>query len=246
MRKSALSLMTLGTILAACSSHDPILPGERSAIFGATELNILNTEIPNAPINAPVAENADCPFVRDTSNVIWNGDRRVFSGFATPNFVKTDARPVCRGGYVYAGLTTGEVVKVAAKSRKIAWIADVYRPSNMTGGASVLDIVAPVVLTDGAVYAGGLGDAFCKINDATGKKTWCVDIGVGLPFIVTDAVSYVVATDGHLYAIKTQNGDIYWRTPVKAQSAPQLRDKIITVGRQQFDAATGVVRTSGK
>ena len=51
------------------------------------------------------------------------------------------------------------------------WIADVYSASNMTGGASIVDIVAPIVPYNRAVYAGGLGDAFCKINaNMTGSR----------------------------------------------------------------------------
>ncbi|MDE6571129.1 MAG: PQQ-like beta-propeller repeat protein [Alphaproteobacteria bacterium] len=246
MRKTAISLAMLGGLMAACSSHDPILPGDRTAIFDTANLTILNTEIPNAPTDAPEPVATDCPYTRDTSNVVWMGDRKIFSGFATPNFVKSDAQPICHGGFVYVGLTTGEVVKVNQKNRQIAWIADVYRPSNMTGGASVLDIVAPIVISGGAVYAGGIGDAFCRINNANGTRTWCVDVGTATPFIVADAVAYVVATDNNLYAINTKNGDIYWRTPIRKQATPHLANGRVTVGRQHFDAATGVEITSGK
>lgn len=240
MRKYAVLIGCL-SLLAACSKHDPILPGSRTAIFATTDIRILNQDVPNLPLSIDTSAPADCPFTQDSSNIIWNGDKKIFSGFPTSNSVKSAQKPVCSGNYVYAGLTTGELVKVNAKNRKIAWIADIYRPSNLTGGASVLDIIAPIVIHDGAVYVGGLGDAFCRINATSGTKKWCADIGVAKPFIITDTAAFVVGTDNNLYAIRTSDGEIYWRTEIKTQSAPTYANKTITVGGQKIDAKTGKI-----
>ena len=171
MRKSVLFWVGTLVALGACSKHDPILPGTRSAIFATNAPVVLNQSITNLPATTVAGDaDANCPYTQDASNVIKNGDRKIFSGFPTPNSVHSNMRPVCSGKYVYAGLTTGEVVKVDTKTRNIVWIADVFRPSNMTGGASVVDIVAPIMLHNGTVYAGGLGDAFCAINATSGVK----------------------------------------------------------------------------
>ncbi len=228
-------------VLGACSEHDPILPGVRTPVFDTTNMRVLNTTIDNLPDQIARPDATDCPYTQDSSNVIWDGERKVFSGFPTNNSVASTQTPVCYNGYVYAGLTTGEVIKVAPKSRKIAWIADVFRPSNMTGGAAIVDIIAPLVIHDGALYVGGLGDAFCRINTISGDKKWCVNIAVALPFIVADNVAFVLATDNKLYAIRTSDGAIYWRTSVENQSEPKYENKIITVGKQKIDAASGKI-----
>lgn len=238
MRKFAVALSCLA-LVGACSKHDPILPGDRIAVFETNHVNVLNTEIENLTDNAVVSDINDCPYRQDTSNIIWDGERKILSGFSTPNSVSSNQKPVCDGGFVYAGLTTGELVKINPKTRVIAWIADIYRPSNMTGGASVVDIVAPIIVHDKAVYVGGLGDAFCKINAANGAKKWCADIGVGVPFIVTNNVSFVVSTDGNLYAFRNTDGVAYWKVAVRKQVAPTYSDGIITVGREKFDAKSG-------
>lgn len=240
MRKSVLFWVGTLVALGACSKHDPILPGTRSAIFATNAPVVLNQSITDLPATT-VAGDADsnCPYTQDASNVIKNGDRKIFSGFPTPNSVHSNMRPVCSGKYVYAGLTTGEVVKVDTKTRNIVWIADVFRPSNMTGGASVVDIVAPIMLHNGTVYAGGLGDAFCAINATSGAKKWCTYIGTAHPFVITDAAAFVVGTDNNLYAVRMRDGAIYWRAAVNAQSAPTYGDGTVTVGRQKFDATTG-------
>lgn len=240
MRKSVLFWVGTLVALGACSKHDPILPGTRSAIFATNAPVVLNQSITNLPATTVAGDaDANCPYTQDASNVIKNGDRKIFSGFPTPNSVHSNMRPVCSGKYVYAGLTTGEVVKVDTKTRNIVWIADVFRPSNMTGGASVVDIVAPIMLHNGTVYASGLGDAFCAINATSGVKKWCTYIGTAHPFVITNAAAFVVGTDNNLYAVRMRDGAIYWRAAVNAQSAPIYGDGTITVGRQKFDAATG-------
>lgn len=228
-------------LVAGCAEHDPILPGVRTPVFNTNNINILNTDIKNLPDNIASIDNTDCPYTQDSSNVIKKGNQKIFSGFPTNNSVQSNQSPICANGYVYAGLTTGEVVKIAPNSRRVMWIADVFRRSNMTGGAAIVDIIAPLVVHNGALYVGGLGDALCRINMISGEKKWCVDIGVAVPFIVTDNVAFVVGTDNYLYAIRTSDGAAYWRNQIKKQVAPIYENKIITVGDIKINAENGEI-----
>lgn len=243
MQKRLIFAICVAALLGACDKHDPILPGTRTAIFDNSDIRVIGGAVPNLPTNAPVISDTPCPYTQDSSNVIRNADNnKVFSGFPTNNSVSGTQKPVCAGKYVYAGLSTGEVVKINPASRTIVWIADVYRASNMTGGASMVDIIAPIVVHNGAIYVGGLGDAFCKINSTSGVKKWCVEIGVAVPFIVLDDVSFVVATDGNAYAIRNSDGAIYWRSGIKKQIAPKYANGILTVGRDEINAETGEIK----
>lgn len=240
MRKNAIigGLICVAA-LSACSKHDPILPGVRTSIFNTSTITMANTQIATLPDNAYEMTTTDCPYTQDSSNTIWDGERKVFSGFPTSNSVKNDAKPVCVSNYLYAGLTTGELIKLNPKTRKISWVADIYRPSNMTGGASVVDIVSPIVIRGGDVYVGGLGDAFCKVNTNTGAKKWCVEIGTAKPFIIANDVIFVVGTDNKLYALRDKDGAAYWSAELKKQSTPKYGQRIITVGHEKFDALNG-------
>lgn len=238
MRKVALATMVL-LMVGACSKRDPILPGVRTAIFDNGTPVVLNTTIDNLPPAATVTGGDDCPYRQDATNTIWDGERKIFSGFATSNSVRSTQSPVCHRGFVVAGLTTGEVVKVNPKNRKVVWIADVYRASNMTGGASVLDIIAPIVVDGEYVYAGGLGDALCKINFQTGAKKWCAQIGVAEPFILAGPAVFVRATDGAVYAVRTTDGAIYWRTEEGARGTLKYADGVLKIGKTKINAATG-------
>ncbi|MBO4480515.1 MAG: PQQ-binding-like beta-propeller repeat protein [Alphaproteobacteria bacterium] len=228
-------------LVTACDKHDPILPGVRSDIFATNSLNILDKPVPNVVDNIAQSDVEDCPYIQKSDNTVWDGTRKIFSGFATNNSVAGEKTPICRGNFVYAGLSTGELVKFNAKTRQIVWIADVYRASNMTGGASVVDIVAPAQIYKNNVYVGGLGDAFCKISDKTGNTAWCIEIGVEKPFIIADTVAYVLDTEKNLNAVRLSDGAIYWRTGVKKSRVPKYKDKTINVGHEKIDAETGKI-----
>ncbi|MCR4917966.1 MAG: PQQ-like beta-propeller repeat protein [Alphaproteobacteria bacterium] len=239
MRKTTLLLCALVPTLTACDKHDPVLPGERSAIFETAPITMLETNVPNLPENLEPATETDCPYKLDATNTIWNGERKIFSGFATTNSVDGQRHTVCKDNFVYAGLSTGELVKVNAKKRQIVWIADIFRPSNMTGGASVLDIVAPIQIHQDYIYAGGLGGAFCKVSDKKGEKIWCLDINVEKPFIITNNVGFVLDTDKNLYAIRLVDGSVYWKSAVEKSRTPKYESKTIIVGKESFNAETG-------
>ena len=89
------------------------------------------------------------------------------------------------------------------------------------------------------VYAGGLGDAFCKLNAISGDTVWCVNISVPVDFIMVDDFIFVVGTDNNLYAINKQNGDVYWKAEIKKQVAPKYDGKNIIVGRQKINYKNG-------
>jgi len=240
MRKFALFCGCI-LVLCACDKHDPILPGVRTAIFDSSDgINMLNTSVPDLPDMAPVRDAKKCEFTIDGTNTIRDGnDKKIFVGFPASNYIDVKTYPVCDDNYVYAGLNTGNVVKIAPKSRRVIWMADVYAESNMMGGATNVDIVAPIVLDGEYLYAGGVGNAFCKIKSSNGSKKWCNSIGTRFPFVVLKNVAYITGIDDALYAVRLTDGAVYWRTELKSASAPKYNAKKITVGRETFDASNG-------
>lgn len=228
-------------VLCACDKHDPVLPGVRTAIFAQNDMNVLNTTVASLPDNVPSREITDCPYTQNTSNVIMYNGARVYAGFPTQNTVKGNQKPVCSSNAVYAGLTNGVVVKLKRSDNSFVWHADVFKASNMTGGTSVVDIVAPMILDGDSLYVAGLGNAFCRLDVQTGIDKWCAEIGSAHPFVLLKNVAYIVGNDNNLYAVRIKDGAIYWKSPVEANNAPQYENKIITVGGQKFDASSGSV-----
>lgn len=243
IKKNSFAWLLCAISLASCAKHDPILPGERFDIFGSNDVSVQNRDVPQlSGTITNISGDSNCDYHQDERNTIWRGDKKVWSGFATNNPVKSNQAPICDGRFIYTGLSTGEVVKVDANSGRQIWSTDVFRANNLTGGASLVDIIAHVGLNDKYVYAGGLGDAFCKLKSSNGDTVWCQNISVGVDFIMVDDFIFVVGTDNNLYAINKNTGDVYWRSEVKKQVAPKYEKGVIVVGRQKIDYKNGVLK----
>ena len=234
--------MTVCLVIIGCSKHDPILPGERYDIFGKSDIDIVDKDIPQlSDASKNIYGDTDCDYKQDDKNVIWSGDKKIFRGIATDNYVKNNQRPICVGNFLYTGLSTGEVIKLNTKNNQIVWGADVYKETNLTGGSGVVDIVARIGADKNFIYAGGLGDAFCKLKSINGDKVWCVNISVPVDFILVDDFAFVVGADNNLYAISTSDGSVYWKTKVKKQVSPQYDGTNIIVGREKINYSNGEI-----
>ena len=232
--------MLCALVIVGCSKRDPILPGTRHDIFANTEIKVLNQEIPQLSAEQKnISGDIPCDYTQDISNTIWNGDEKVFAGFATNNAVKSNQSPVCSGKFIYTGLSTGEAIKVNPKTRQTIWTTDVYKERNLTGAAAVVDIIAHIGIDKNFVYVGGLGDAFCKLKSDNGNKVWCVDISIPVDFIIVDNFAFVVGADNNLYAINTDNGSVYWKASIKRQKQPKYDGKYIRVGRERINYING-------
>lgn len=227
--------------ILGCSKHDPILPGVRQEIFASNDIVATGEIVPDLAKSPKdiYFMNAECDYRQDRTNTIWHGDKKIYVGFAEETVVNSDQSPICVGDYLYTGLSNGEVIKLNKKNNKLAWSVDVYKETSFTGGSSAVDIIAHVGFDNGFVYAGGLGDAFCKIKANDGNKVWCLNISVPVDFIIVDNFAFVVGSDNNLYAINIKNGQVYWKTPIQKQIAPKYDGENIIVGKQKVNYKNG-------
>lgn len=238
--KKIFAFLICAVAISGCAEHDPILPGVRQNIFDDGGVKIENTDVPTlSNTYKNISGDSGCKYTQDLSNTIWSGDKKIYSGFVMTDTVKSEQSPICDGGFLYTGFSTGEIVKINPQTKNMVWSADVYRQSNLTGGASVVDIIAHVGVDKNFVYGGGLGDAFCKLNKYSGEKIWCVNISVPVDFIMVDDFAFVVGTDNNLYAVNTKNGKIYWKTEIKKQVKPIYENNLIIVGNQHINYKNG-------
>lgn len=229
--------------MAACSKHDPILPGVRQDIFENHDVVVTNQDVPElSGVEKDMSGDENCEYRQDVTNTIWHGDKKIYTGFAPDSVVKSNQSPICVGQYMYTGLSTGEVIKINTINNKVVWMADVFRSNNLTGGADIVDIVAHVGVDGKYVYAGGLGNMFCKLNSNNGDKIWCVNISVPVDFTMVDDFVFVIGTDNNLYAINKNNGDVYWKTEIDKQIKPMFDKEYIIVGKQKINYKNGTIK----
>ncbi len=242
MLKKIIAFLLCIIVLYACSKRDPVLPGERFDIFGNTEIRPVDKSLPQLSDTAKnIYGNSVCNYTQNDKNVIFMGDKKVFKGIATDNFVKNNQKPICVDDFIYTGLSTGEIVKINARNNKLVWATDVFKETNLTGGSGVVDIVARVGFDKNFVYAGGLGDAFCKLKSFDGNKIWCLNISVPVDFILVDNFAFVVGADNNLYAINVLDGSVYWKTEIKKQMVPQYDGQYIIIGKEKINYSNGEI-----
>ncbi|MDR1697209.1 MAG: PQQ-like beta-propeller repeat protein [Rickettsiales bacterium] len=238
--RASISLLTtcyllLATLLCACSKSDPILPGHREPVFPQSAIKITNRDVPDNVLE--FAAPTESPYIRDADNKIKNDDRTIYTGLPGPVRVGGNHKTAIDGNNVYAGLSTGEAVRVTTGGR-IVWTADIHSRAHM-GGSSVLDISATPVVVGNFVYVGGMGDAFCKLNKNNGNEIWCANIGTAFDFAANADVAIVCGTDNGLYALNAKTGDAYWRTQIDKCGAVKMNGKNINIGREEFSAING-------
>ncbi|MCL2748910.1 MAG: PQQ-like beta-propeller repeat protein [Alphaproteobacteria bacterium] len=252
--KKNLFLIPLLLLLCACSKQDPILPGARTPIFESASVRTEKGAIPEEILAASFARivpiESQKMYEQNLNNEIFEvsdtGEKRkIFAGFPTLGKMDIQRTPVVYKNYVYAGLTTGELVKVNPKTREVIWVADIFNDTDMLGGGSVLDIVAPIVINEDRVFAGGMGGAFCRLDIANGNKKWCIGISVAAPFVIAGDLAFVMSVDSVLYALDARDGTIYWTAQTRKAVAPKLESAngkyFVKVGKEKFNAATGKV-----
>ncbi|MCQ2574617.1 MAG: PQQ-like beta-propeller repeat protein [Alphaproteobacteria bacterium] len=240
MKKLFLVILGL-VVLVGCAEHDPILDGKRHAVFETEKLIVLNKKTPVSDKTTVVKNTKRCPYTQDKTNTIWSGKTKIFTGFSSKHFVESNQSPICTGSYLYTGLTTGEVIKVNVYTQRVEWMTDLFKLNSVTGGTGIVDIVAHVVKDSDSVYAGGLGDMFCKLRSSDGDKIWCVAISVPVDFVVTSDAIFVVGADNVLYALNKNNGMAYWKTEVKNQVQPVYKDQILIIGTEKINAVDGTI-----
>lgn len=242
MLKKIFAFLLCIVLISSCSKHDPILPGVRYDVFESTDVQVTNQKVPDLSENVKkIHGDDDCEYKQDAMNNIWMGENKIFSGFSMGSIVKSNQKPICVERFIYTGLSTGEVVKINTVTRKKVWATDVFKETSFTGGTLIADIVARVGIDGKYVYAGGLGDAFCKLKAENGTKVWCLDISVPVDFIIVDNFAFVVGTDDNLYAINTDDGKVYWKTEIKKQATPKYDGKNIIIKKQKIDYKTGEI-----
>ena len=204
-------ILLICLLVGACSKSDPILEGNRTPVFRSVYVEA--SEVYESDLGEPLNP-VPCDFKIDANNQIWRGNHRIFAGIPTESEIKREKYVACRGRYIYAGLSTGELIKVDYVTRDLAWVTDVFVQNHPTSNILFVDIIATPVVNGEFIYAGGLGNAFCKVRDKDGSKVWCAPIAV--KDIVKSTANYnvVLADDGVEYVV-SNDGKVYLRREAK-------------------------------
>lgn len=218
-------LTFLVLLLYACDKKDPILPGVRSPVFDGGAQVVLS----NKSVKDLVGDFKDQPAIKselyemsDENILTRKSDGKViFKGFPTATKTGAPARPIASNGFVYAGLSTGEVLKVSASDSTIKWMIDLGGRSLITGGSPVSDI-SVLMLNGGNLYASSLAGVFAKISADNGKVIWSRPFQATGEIFVSGSLVAFVDLSGDLIALDAKDGALVLRRAANGKDVGQM------------------------
>ncbi|MDR0319549.1 MAG: PQQ-like beta-propeller repeat protein [Rickettsiales bacterium] len=226
--ENATSLISFGIILifalalGACDKKDPILPGDRIPVFEAgaklkeSKVGVLDLLPPTGSKAADSPARGELDYIMSDENVLTRkaDGKIIFRGFPTATKAGPAAAPITSGGYIYAGLSTGEVIKINKATGEILWTIDLGSRSLITGGSQIADISA-MRLDGGNLFVSSIGGIFAKIDAAAGRAIWTAPIGTGHGIFISGRALAIIDLDGDLAVLDARDGALSARHKLK-------------------------------
>ena len=137
----------------------------------------------------------------------------------------TSARPAVSGEAVIVPFTSGDIVALKVDSGAQLWIDSLNGAHASATIASLADPSSPVS-QGGNVYAVSRSGRMISSVEATGARSWSMNLnGVDTPWVAGDAI-YVVDLTGRLVALNRVDGSVRWAAKLpgnaKVWSGPVL------------------------
>jgi outer membrane protein assembly factor BamB len=138
------------------------------------------------------------------------------------------AGPAAADGILVAGFESGDLGAFRLDSGTVVWT------DNMGGikGQSTLSDFGSLrggpVMSDGIVYAIGLGGLMAALDLRSGRRVWQRDVaGANTPWLAGDFL-YVVSSEQKLAAISKDDGAVHWVTDLPRFQNPKKERNLIT------------------
>ncbi|MDR2685430.1 MAG: PQQ-like beta-propeller repeat protein [Rickettsiales bacterium] len=211
-------ILILCIVVMGCDKKDPILPGVRIPIFdsgikvseskASVKELIGKSDVPAAGVVRASTLIASLIHMSEDNIITRDFDKHIiFSGFPTATKTGPAIQPVIAGDYLYAGLSTGEILKIHTASGHVVWSIDLSSRTILTGGSPVADVSALRVLGN-FVYASTYGGIIAKISAEDGRVIWAAPFGTKRPIFVLGNLVAVVALDGRVVALDGRTGGL--------------------------------------
>ena len=126
--------------------------------------------------------------------------------------------PAVDGNFVTAAFGSGELVALDRQSGVEVWTDSLSTARTLVSAEDIAAVTAPTVISNGNVFAVGLGGLMLAVDVKSGRRVWERDVGgFEMPCVVGDLV--FVYGDGHLLALTASEGTALWIVAI-----PQYRN----------------------
>ncbi len=161
-----------------------------------------------------------------TGERVWG-----YTGTSSATTVLADASPAIADGFVVAGFGSGELITVRAESGVLSWSDSLASSRGRNSSLDLSAIRALPVISNGRVYAIGVGGIIVALDLRSGRRLWERDIGGSqTPWLVGDWL-FVQTSGQSLAAIDANDGRVRWLQDLPRWDNPaKQRDPIFWSG----------------
>ena len=143
-----------------------------------------------------------------------------YQATATDTSVLGLPSPAFADGLLVAGFGAGDLVCLRAASGAVSWTDSLAANRGRTSLVDISAIHGMPVVSEGRVYAAGLGGLLVALDLRSGRRLWERDIGSDqTPWLAGDWL-FVLTTDQVMLAVNREDGGIAWLTQL-----PQWQDE---------------------
>jgi outer membrane protein assembly factor BamB len=128
----------------------------------------------------------------------------------SPTSVAVSGAPAFADGIIVAGFASGTLAALDINSGTPIWEESLASSYGQASPLDFSDIVAPPVISNGVVYAIGLGNSAIAIDLHSGAKIWTKDATGTQPYCLAGDFAYLTDINQNLSAIHADDGLVSW------------------------------------
>ena len=151
-------------------------------------------------------------------NEIWS-----FRGVPEMGNLLSSNNPAVAAVVVVVPFTSGEVVALDEKNGQPLWNDSLARASRAFAVSGFSTIAASPVISDGVVYASGVGSRTVAVQAKTGQRLWDVPFGSAHTPVVSGNALFLVDLDDNLTAVDRKTGEVIWASKMPVTKAKKKR-----------------------
>jgi outer membrane protein assembly factor BamB len=191
--------------------------GEVVALDAATGGRIWTSKISGPARSAPTAADGKVYVVTSTTvlhalNQSDGTEAWQYPGIPESAGVLSAASPAVSGDTVVVPYSSGEVIAFSTATGELKWADAAIRSTRTLAVSGITDVAASPVISDGIVYASGVGGRTIAVRLGNGERVWEQSIGSASTPVVSGNAVFIIDLQDNLVAMDRATGAIYWKT----------------------------------
>ncbi len=161
----------------------------------------------------------------DDGHLLWS-----YQATPTATTILGGPAPAYAQGIVVAGFGSGELTAFRADSGTVIWTDGLGLSQGRTALADFLAIRGEPVISNGQVFATGLGGITIASDILTGRRVWERRVASANTPWLAGSWMFVISTDQEAGAINADDSRISWVVPLPRWENPEKKKNVITLG----------------